>query len=157
MTKESQDIVVAELARDAAASFAAAAETRGLDLETRFSEAAGILRGDPGRLRQAIDHLLRNAIAYTPAGGRVLLDVAGGTDDVTITVSDNGIGIPPEEKARVFDRFHRATLAPRDGDAALGLGLPLTRQFVEQHGGRVTLESEPGEGTTVIIRLPRHR
>ena len=57
----------------------------------------------------------------------------------------------------MFDRFHRATLAPRDGDAALGLGLPLTRQFVEQHGGRVTLESEPGEGTTVLIRLPRHR
>lgn len=154
---ELRDIVVAELARDAAASFAAAAETRGLDLETRFSEAAGILRGDPSRLRQAIDHLLRNAIAYTPAGGRVLLDVAGGTDDVTITVSDNGIGIPPEEKARVFDRFHRATLSPRDGDAALGLGLPLTRQFVEQHGGTVTLDSEPGEGTTVTIWLPRHR
>jgi signal transduction histidine kinase len=151
------EISVAELARDAVAGFASAAETRGLDLETRIAKSAGKLRGDRLRLRQAVDHLLRNAVAYTPAGGRVLLDVAGGADEVTITVSDNGIGIAPEEKARVFDRFHRATLAPRDGDAALGLGLPLTRQFVEQHGGTVTLESAAGEGTTVTIRLPRRR
>jgi signal transduction histidine kinase len=154
---ELEEIVIADLARDAAAGFAAAAETRGLDLETRLDESAGQLRGDPRRLRQAVDHLLRNAIAHTPAGGRVLLHVAGDDAAVTITVSDNGAGIPPEEKARVFDRFHRATLAPRDGDAALGLGLPLTRQFVEQHGGSVTLESEPGEGTTVTIWLPRRR
>jgi len=56
----------------------------------------------------------------------------------------------------VFDRFHRVNLGQRDGEGALGLGLPLTRQFVEQHGGTVTLESEPGAGTTVTIRLPRH-
>jgi signal transduction histidine kinase len=87
----------------------------------------------------------------------VLLDVSGDEAAATITVSDNGVGIPPEEKARVFDRFHRVTLGQRDGDGALGLGLPLTRQFVEQHGGTVTLESEPGEGTTVTIRLPRQR
>jgi signal transduction histidine kinase len=154
---ELDDVTVTSLARDAAAGMAATAEARGLDLETRLDDSAGQLRGDPRRLRQAVDHLLRNAIAYTPTGGRVLLDVSGDEAAAVITVSDNGVGIPPEEKARVFDRFHRVTLGQRDGDGALGLGLPLTRQFVEQHGGTVTLESEPGQGTTVTIRLPRHR
>jgi signal transduction histidine kinase len=154
---EMEDVVVTSLARAAAAGMAASAAARGLDLETRFDESAGKLRGDPRRLRQAVDHLLRNAISYTPTGGRVLLNVSGDDDAATITVSDNGVGIPAEEKSRVFDRFHRVTLGQRDGDGALGLGLPLTRQFVEQHGGSVTLASEPGEGTTVIIRLPRRR
>jgi len=154
---ELENVVITSLARDAAAGMAAAAEARGLDLETRLDDSAGELRGDPRRLRQAVDHLLRNAIAYTPSGGRILLDVAGDAAAATITVSDNGVGIPPEERVRVFDRFHRVNLGQRDGDGALGLGLPLTRQFVEQHGGTVTLDSEPGQGTTVTIRLPRQR
>jgi len=154
---ELEEITVTRLARDAAAGMTAAAEARGLDLETRLDDSAGQLRGDPRRLRQAVDNLLRNAIAYTASGGRVLLDVSGDEKAAVITVSDNGVGIPPEERVRVFDRFHRVALGQRDGDGALGLGLPLTRQFVEQHGGTVTLDSEPGQGTTVTIRLPRHR
>jgi signal transduction histidine kinase len=72
-------------------------------------------------------------------------------------VSDNGRGIAAADQARVFDRFNR-TASPEGGEeAALGLGLPLARQFVEAHGGRIELVSEPGEGTTVTIRLPRGR
>jgi signal transduction histidine kinase len=98
--------------------------------------------------------VLKNAIAYTNEGGRVLLHAAGNRKQAEIIVSDNGPGIAPADQARVFDRFHRTT---QDGEAALGLGLPLARQFVEAHGGRVELLSEPGEGTTILFRLPRKR
>jgi len=74
-----------------------------------------------------------------------------------IIVSDDGPGIAPKERERIFDRFHRTSAAPRprDGIAALGIGLPLTRQLVEIHGGTIEIASEPGEGTTVIVHLPR--
>jgi signal transduction histidine kinase len=79
----------------------------------------------------------------------------GDPSEAVIVVSDNGRGIAPSERVRVFDRFHRAT-APRTSEhAALGLGLPLAKQFVEAHGGRVELQSKVGVGTTVTIRLPR--
>lgn len=144
------------VASDAARMAGEQAEARGLSLAVRIDPALGTIRGDGRRLRQALDHVLRNAVGYTPPGGRVLFQADGDAREVRLTVSDNGPGIPPKERARVFDRFHRATLT-REGDAKLGLGLPLTRQFVEAHGGTVTLVSEPGEGTTVTIALPRRR
>ncbi len=98
--------------------------------------------------------MLKNAFAYTDEGGRILLHAAGNRKEAAITVSDNGRGIAPADQARVFDRFHRTS---EGGDAALGLGLPLARQFIEAHGGTVELLSEPGQGTTVTFRLPRKK
>jgi signal transduction histidine kinase len=111
--------------------------------------------GDPRRLRQAVDHLLKNAIAYTPEGGRVLFHIEGDRQTAQIVVSDDGPGIGPEDREKIFARFERAAPRPSDGQAAAGLGLSLTRQFVEAHGGTLSLISEPGQGTTLIIRLPR--
>jgi signal transduction histidine kinase len=85
----------------------------------------------------------------------VLLHATGDGDNAAITISDNGPGIAPPEQARVFDRFHRSMVAPVGRSGAVGLGLPLARQFVEAHGGAIELHSEPGEGTTVTIHLPR--
>ena len=83
---------------------------------------------------------------------------AGGTRAMAeIVVSDNGRGIPPDEQARVFDRFHRTAEGRAPEEGALGLGLPLARQFVEAHGGTIELVSEPGQGTSVTFRLPRKR
>jgi signal transduction histidine kinase len=130
------------------------AEAKGVDLAIEIGAGLGTIRGDRRRLRQALDNVLKNALAYTDEGGRVLLHAAGDRKQAEIIVSDNGPGIAPADQARVFDRFHRTAL---DGEAALGLGLPLARQFVEAHGGRVELLSEPGEGTTIIFRLPRKR
>ena len=113
------------------------------------------LKGPP--LRQAIDNVLRNAVSYTPVGGRIFFHAAGDPGEARLIVSDNGEGIAPKERARVFDRFHREAGKGRGRSGALGLGLPLTRQFVEAHGGKVTLASEVGEGTTVTIALPRRR
>ena len=136
---------------------AGAAERKGLELAIELDPSLGRVRGDTRRIGQALDNLLRNAIDYTDAGGRVLLHGQGDEREARLTVSDNGRGIAPREQARVFDRFHRAVHAGERGGRALGLGLPLTRQFIEAHGGTVELVSEPGVGTSVTIRIPRAR
>ena len=130
-----------------------AAHRRGHELVAEIDWSVGGVVGDPQRLRQALDHLLRNAIRYTPEGGRVLLHAEGDAKEARITISDNGAGISPADQHKVFDRFHRAEGG--EGGRALGLGLPLTRQFVEAHGGTIALASEVGEGTFVTITLPR--
>jgi signal transduction histidine kinase len=152
---EAISVDIEELAREAGAAASEIAQAKGLDLAVDIEPGLGTVTGDSRRLRQALDHVLRNAIAYTPAGGRVLFHAAIEEDDIAFVVSDNGEGIHPKEQDRVFDRFHRTQEGMRDGGPALGLGLPLTRQFVEAHRGTISLVSEPGEGTTVTIRLPR--
>ena len=87
----------------------------------------------------------------------MLLHATGNEEEAVITISDNGPGIAHVDQTRVFDRFQRAQDGKPGRDEAMGLGLPLAKQFVEAHGGTVELQSEPGAGTTVIIRLPRGR
>ncbi len=110
--------------------------------------------GDARRLRESLEHVLRNAVAYTPDKGKIALIASGDELAVTISVLDNGQGIAPEDQQEVFTRFHRIGGVGR-GDAALGLGLPLTRQFIEAHGGTVELESEVAKGTRVTMIIPR--
>ncbi|HEY0414495.1 MAG TPA: ATP-binding protein [Allosphingosinicella sp.] len=138
----------------AAEAFGGQAAAKGIDFAVEIGAGLGSIAGDPRRLRQSLDNVLRNAVAYTDAGGRILLHASGSRKEARITVSDNGRGIAPADRARVFDRFHRTA---QGGEAALGLGLPLARQFVEAHGGTVELVSEVGEGTTVTFRLPRKK
>jgi signal transduction histidine kinase len=140
------------LCTEAAEAFRSAAQAKGIALALEVQPGLGAILGDRQRLRQALDNVLRNAVAYTDGGGRILLHGAGNRKDAEITVSDNGRGIAPADQARAFDRFHRTA---EGGE--LGLGLPLARQFIEAHGGRVELVSEPGEGTTVTFRLPRKK
>lgn len=146
-----------KLCAEAAGAFRDAAARKGIDFAVEIETGLGAVAGDSARLRQSLDNVLKNAMAYTDGGGRVLLHAAGNRKEAAITVSDNGRGIEPADQARVFDRFSR-TAEPRGADeAALGLGLPLAKQFVEAHGGSIELVSEPGEGTTVTLRLPRKR
>ncbi|MEH3107225.1 MAG: ATP-binding protein [Sphingomonas fennica] len=109
--------------------------------------------GDAVRLAQCLDHLLRNAVAYTQRGGQVAIRAAGANGRVEISVRDNGPGIAREEIRRIFTRKERAKVtAPREGSG--GIGLPLVRQLVEAHGGTLRLLSDPGRGTAAIIDLP---
>jgi signal transduction histidine kinase len=146
-----------KLCAEAAEGFRDAAERKKIEFAVTLEPGSGTIAGDRARLRQSIDNVLKNAFAYTGDGGRVLLHCSGDRKEARITVSDDGPGIDASDQARVFDRFHR-TSEPRGADeGALGLGLPLARQFVEAHGGTIELLSEPGEGTTVTFRLPRKR
>ena len=143
------------MCREAAAAFAGAAEQRRLDVTLDIDPSVGQVTGDKKRLRQSLDNILRNAVDYTDEGGRLLLRASGTATQAEIVVSDNGKGIGPADQTRVFDRFHRTQQRAGGEAAALGLGLPLAKQFIEAHGGSIALESAPGIGTTVTITLPR--
>ncbi len=151
---ERKHVELALLVHDAAREHKASASAKGLEFVVHVDPMVGATRGDVARLRQVIDHLLDNAFNYTNSGGRVLLHADGDAERAVIIVSDNGPGMDAAQQAKAFDRFSRIE-GVRDGGESLGLGLPLARQFVEAHGGALTLLSEVGQGTVVKIELPR--
>jgi signal transduction histidine kinase len=108
---------------------------------------------DPLRLEQVFTNLLDNALKYSPDGGPIEVVLAADADSVTISVTDCGIGIPAEHGERIFERFHQVD--PDGGQGGLGMGLFISRQIVELHGGTLRLEPAPGRGTRFVVRLPR--
>ncbi|UZK67152.1 sensor histidine kinase [Sphingomonas sp. M1-B02] len=141
-------------ANSAAEAIAPLAKAKGIELVVEDLGSVGTVTGDPRRLRQVIEHLLRHAVAGTREKGRVLLHLDGTAKAARIVVSNDGPGMAPDAVARAFDRFAQGGIS-RSGDRALGLGLPIAKQFVEAHGGRIELLSELGEGTLVTVELPR--
>ncbi|MDP9443462.1 MAG: HAMP domain-containing histidine kinase [Actinomycetota bacterium] len=117
--------------------------------------ASAFVSADRDRLRQVLESLLSNAIKFTPEGGRIAVRTEVADDEVRIRVVDTGIGIAASDQARVFDDFIQV------GDEAhnegTGLGLSIARRLVDAHGGRIQLESAPGEGSRFTVRLPRDR
>ncbi|GAA4694032.1 sensor histidine kinase [Nocardioides conyzicola] len=109
---------------------------------------------DAQRIAQAVDNLLSNAIKYTEPGGAVTVRLAADERDVELEVVDTGIGIAPDDCDRLFTRFFRTEDAARRAVAGAGLGLSITKDIVESHGGRVDVESEVGRGSTFRVRLP---
>ncbi len=110
--------------------------------------------GDAHQLSQAIFNLLDNAIKYTPEKGSVALSVQKNGKWVQVDVADTGIGIPPDELPRIFDRFYRVDKARSRARGGTGLGLAIVKAIAETHGGRVTVESTPGKGSVFSLRLP---
>ena len=115
------------------------------------------VEGDEDRLKQLLVILLDNAIKYTPADGTVSAGLARDGDHVVVSVADTGVGIPADQIPRVFERFYRADPARARDPGGTGLGLAIARWIVQQHGGEVTVASELGQGTTVVVRLPASR
>lgn len=152
---ERERVDVAGLCRAALETGRIRATEKGQKLEAEISPAAGFVFGDARRLRESVEHVLNNAVAYTDRKGRIVLTADGDDEKAIIRIADNGSGIGPEDLPRVFDRFDRIVEAGVRGEAALGLGLPLTRQFIEAHGGTVELQSIKGKGTTVTLTIPR--
>lgn len=150
---EKTTVDLAVEARDSVARIRGDATAKGIDLAMSLQSTLGMVQGDPRRIGQALDHLLENAVRYCNRGGRVLLHGDGGSDSARLVVSDNGPGISANRRATIFNPSARAEQA-RNGSKA-GLGLPLAKQLVEAHGGTLELVSEPGQGTMVVIELPR--
>ncbi|NUT56249.1 MAG: HAMP domain-containing protein [Thermoleophilia bacterium] len=111
------------------------------------------VRGDPGRLAQVVGNLLSNAIKYSPDGGTVALVAGRSGEGVRIAVRDEGLGIPEEQQDRIFTKFFRGD-AGATGITGTGLGLAVSREIVEAHGGRIGFDSDPGQGTTFWLELP---
>jgi signal transduction histidine kinase len=123
----------------------------------RVEPVTGVLTADPDRLTQVLRNLVRNAVAHTGAGGRIAVVAHARDGRLTIAVSDDGPGIPPEHLERVFERFHRVDEGRSRDRGGTGLGLAIARAIVEAHGGRIWAESQPGEGTTITQELPGYQ
>jgi signal transduction histidine kinase len=144
---------LSELAREATDAVAPLAG--GSELSLSFSAPPGLLADvDPDRIRQVLRILLDNAIAYTPAGGKIHVSVERHDNRARIAVTDTGAGIAPVEQGRVFDRFYRADRARARATGGTGLGLAIARALVQAHGGEIGLTSESGRGTTVWLTVP---
>jgi signal transduction histidine kinase/DNA-binding response OmpR family regulator len=125
------------------------ATNHGISLALDVAPDVGEITADERKVKQVVFNLLSNAVKFTPDGGRIELSARCVNGDVEVAVSDTGIGIAPEDQERVFEEFQQA--GQREGS---GLGLALSRSFIELHGGRIRLESEVGVGSTFLFTLP---
>ncbi len=112
------------------------------------------IQADPKRIGEVLNNLITNAVNYSPGGGRVEVTVRRRGDNLEIRVSDTGVGIPPEELPKIWDKFYRVKHPETRQVMGTGLGLAITRGIVESHQGTIDVESTPGEGTTFRILLP---
>jgi heavy metal sensor kinase len=147
-------VPIAPLLEEVADFFGPLAEEQGLALELGAFDDATV-SGEPAWLRQAVANLVDNAIRYTPEGGRIQLSAQrdDGARAVAIRVADTGPGIEAAEQERIFEPFHRVRGEHAAGPGA-GLGLALAREIARAHGGDVSVESAPGEGSRFTVRLP---
>jgi heavy metal sensor kinase len=148
-----QPVDLASLLRGVAEVMRPLAEARGVRLADE-TDGAVLARGEAARLRQVFFNTVDNAIKYTPSGGMVTVRSIRRGREVVVTVADTGEGIPPEHLPRVFDRFYRVDKARSREQGGTGLGLSIAKGIVESHGGRIELESKPGQGTTCTVTLP---
>ncbi len=150
---------VAELAGEAVEATRAAAAASGVSLSAALASHLPRARGDGARLRQALLNLLANAVKFTPAGGSVTLSAAleHPSGDLVLSVSDTGIGIPPEDIPRAFEPFTQLDSALSRRYGGSGIGLYLARALAEAQGATLALESAPGSGTTALLRFPASR
>lgn len=134
-----------------------AARRKSISLSWKRSGEASLftVRGDETQLTSMFANLVENAVKYTPPGGGVEVAAESDGNEVVVRVSDTGIGIPEEYLARIFERFYRVDKARSKQTGGTGLGLSIVRHIAENHGGRVTVESTPGEGSAFTVYLPR--
>lgn len=144
---------VVRLTEDLLRPFAAAAERAGLGLRTRIEPGTGVVEVDPALWETILLNLTANALKYT-LEGHVVIDLGRRDGELELRVEDTGLGIPDDEQARVFDRFHRVAGVAGRTIEGTGLGLALVADAVEAHGGTVTVDSTPGVGSVFVVRVP---
>ncbi|HEU4691521.1 MAG TPA: HAMP domain-containing sensor histidine kinase [Vicinamibacterales bacterium] len=144
-------VIVSEVFAEAGELVGALAEAHGVTCETAIEPGLRVW-GNAVRLRQLLLNLGENAVEFTPAGGRIRIEAAGRDGMVVTKISDTGVGIAPDLLPRVFDRHVHGT--PPGTKARSGLGLAIVKRIVDAHGGKVTIESRVGAGTTALFTLP---
>jgi heavy metal sensor kinase len=157
-----QPVDLTELAQQCAAVVRPLAEARGLHLSVytppadadQGAESPARMLGDPDKLREVLNNLLHNAIQYNRPEGRIDLKVARDNGHVRVEVQDTGIGIAPEARERIFERFFRADPSRNADDLHAGLGLAIVKEYIDLMGGQITVESQEGQGSTFRVELP---
>jgi two-component system phosphate regulon sensor histidine kinase PhoR len=144
---------VVQALREATNQVLPAAQAKGVRVGTEAAEGARVY-ADPSGLQTILINLLDNAVKYTAEGGSVSVTGRGAPGGYELSVTDTGIGIPPEHQARVFERFYRVDKARDRATGGTGLGLSIVKHTAEAHGGRVSVRSIPGEGSTFTVLFP---
>ena len=133
------------------------AQQHGIVMAQQLDTELGEIVADERKFKQILVNLLSNAVKFTPDGGRIDVRVSREDGNAVIAVHDTGIGIAPEDQAAVFEEFRQVGRDYTNKQEGTGLGLALTKKFVELHGGRIWLESEPGKGSTFTFTIPMTR
>jgi two-component system, OmpR family, phosphate regulon sensor histidine kinase PhoR len=154
---EVQPVRLEELVRRCVENIAPIASGKAMELKSEVSNALPPVAGDPQRLTQVFNNLVSNAVKYTPPEGRVRVWAEQRDGTVRVAVQDNGLGISPEDQARIFDRFYRVRRAETENIEGTGLGLAIVKKLVEAHRGDIGLESHLGEGSTFYVTLPIYK
>ena len=149
-----EDVDLAAVAVAQVERLSAFAERSGVALVAEAGADVPHVRGDGTRLGQAILNLVHNAVKFSEPGDTVIVRVAAGAGEVTVSVVDEGAGIPRADRERVFERFYKVDRARQRGVGGTGLGLAIVRHVAEAHGGTVRLESEEGVGSTFTVAIP---
>jgi PAS domain S-box-containing protein len=144
---------MAAVLEDALSSIRPRGLEKSLEIGTHVSGPV-LVNGDRLRMKQILYNLLSNAVKFTPAGGRIEVDAGIVDEFAQISVRDTGIGVAPEEHDSIFEAFQQAGAAEEGMRQGTGLGLPITRRLVEEHGGRIWIESEPGRGSRFTFTIP---
>jgi signal transduction histidine kinase len=144
---------VAALAADVIAAVRVLAG-EGLTLELVAAPSPPPLAGDREKLRQVLTNLVGNAAKYSPAGGRIQVELKPYEDELDIVVRDEGLGIATAEQSLIFEKFYRADANMTRGVSGSGLGLYISRELVNRMGGTITVQSRLGEGSTFVVTLP---
>jgi signal transduction histidine kinase len=145
-----------ELVREVVSEFQRDVEPRGYFIQLRERDDTPLVRADRAAVACALWNLLDNAVKYSPECTTVWVEVGHGNGAV-IRVRDRGVGIPPSEHGRIFERFVRGGSAAQSGVVGTGVGLALARHIAAAHGGHITVESTPGNGSTFALELPAIR
>ena len=131
------------------------ANSKNIDLSYNFEDDKVCVEAYGDYIKQLLLNLIDNAIKYTPEGGKVVVNQFTKNNEIVIEVIDNGVGIPKEDQSKIFQRFYRVDKARSRSVGGTGLGLAITKHIVNSLKGTISVESELGEGSKFIVKLPK--
>ncbi|PJF27728.1 MAG: hypothetical protein CUN53_02990 [Phototrophicales bacterium] len=149
-----QPVSMTQIINDCVQSIMPLAESKAMIVEVELTSSIPPVHGDPDRLHQIFSNLIGNAVKYTPPEGKVRIWAEVREGGLVVAVEDTGIGIAPEDQAKIFDRFYRVRRIETETIEGTGLGLAIVKKLVDLHQGNIGLESRLGEGTTFYVTLP---
>jgi len=149
-----EPVDLAALVSHSIAALTPSIDQAGQRLEVEVPPSSLIGQIDAARVARALDNIVSNAVKFTPAGGTIKVSLSRDGEDAVIRIADTGRGISKNDQTRVFERFFRSREVREAAIQGVGIGLPIAKTIIEAHGGTITLESQPGQGSTFTIRLP---